>query len=78
MLLLTYKESYKSVYNQIQYGPDHPVEEVIQNVSRVLVKHLNLNKTEIIENGLLIINHKLISLSDIILNIILIYNIYII
>lgn len=48
----TYKESCKSVESHIQYGPDHPVEEIIQNLAKVLVKHLNLNKNEIIEKGL--------------------------
>jgi len=56
ILISTYKESCKSVDSHIQYGTDHPVEEVIQNVSKVLVKHLNLNKTEINEKGKLINN----------------------
>ncbi|XP_060835591.1 E3 ubiquitin-protein ligase HERC2 isoform X3 [Rhopalosiphum padi] len=47
LLILTYKESCKSVESQIQYGPDHPVEELIQNLAKVLVKHLNLTKAEI-------------------------------
>lgn len=51
MLILTYKESCKSVDSHIQYATDHPVEEVILNVARVLVKHLNLNKIEINEKG---------------------------
>lgn len=51
MLVLIYKESCKSVDSQIQYGPDHPVEEIIQNLAKVLVKHLNLNKTEINKKG---------------------------
>ena len=51
MLILTYKESCKSVDSQIQYGPDHPVEEIIQNLAKVLVKHLNLNTAEINKKG---------------------------
>jgi hypothetical protein len=46
-----YKENCKSVDSHLQYGPDHPVEELIQILSRVLVKHLNLNKTEINAKG---------------------------
>lgn len=46
-----YKESCKSVDSHLQYEPGHPVEEVIQNLSRILVKHLNLSKTEIIAKG---------------------------
>lgn len=42
--------------SHIQYEPDHPVEEVVLNVAKVLVKHLNLNKTEINEKGKLINN----------------------
>lgn len=52
VLILTYKVSCKSVDSHIQYGHDHPVEEVIQNLARVLVKHLNLNSIEINEKGL--------------------------
>lgn len=52
MLILTYKEGCKSVDSHIQYGPDHPVEEVIHTLARVLVKHLYLNKTEICEKSL--------------------------
>jgi len=51
MLILTYKESCKSVDSQIQYGPDHPVEEIIQHLAKVLVKHLNLSATEIDKKG---------------------------
>lgn len=55
-MILTYKEGCKSVDSHIQYGPDHPVEEVIQNLAKVLIKHLYLNKTEICEKGLYLIN----------------------
>jgi len=51
MLISTYKENFKTVDSHIQYGSDHPVEEVIQNLARVLVKHLNLNYTEFTEKG---------------------------
>lgn len=55
MLISTYKENFKTVDSHIQYGSDHPVEEVIQNLARVLVKHLNLNYTEFTEKGQLFI-----------------------
>lgn len=51
ILILTYKESSKSLDSHIQYGHDHPVEEVIQNLAKILVKHLNLSKTEINEKS---------------------------
>lgn len=52
ILIQAYKENCKAIDSHIQYGPDHPVEEVIQYLAKVLVKHLNLNKIEIIEKGL--------------------------
>ncbi|XP_050428032.1 E3 ubiquitin-protein ligase HERC2 [Adelges cooleyi] len=48
-LLQISKDNSKSVDSHIQYSADHPVEELIQTLAKVLVKHLNLKTNNIFE-----------------------------